>query len=1848
MTNPSIVLPGYQLAEQIYDGSRTLVYRGTRNADEKPVIIKFLRNEYPTFSELVQFRNQYTIAKNLDLLGIVKPLALETYRNGYALVMPDEQAVSLQDWRWGRGDGKTGKREEQLPIADFLKMGIQLADILHGLYQNRVIHKDIKPANILIHQSTKQVKLIDFSISSLLPKETQEIQNPNVLEGTLAYLSPEQTGRMNRGVDYRSDFYSLGVTFYELLKGKLPFNSDDPMELVHCHIAKSPISITSQKIPQTLSDIVMKLMAKNVEDRYQNALGLKYDLEKCLKQWQETGTIEEFELGKRDVRDRFIIPEKLYGREAEVAQLLEAFERISQGSSELSEQPLTPSPSPPVSPPSRSELVLVAGYSGVGKTAVVNEVHKPIVKQRGYFIKGKFDQFNRNIPFSAFVQAFRDLMGQLLSESNTQLEQWKATILSALGENGQVIIDVVPELEQIIGQQPAVTELSGSEAQNRFNRLFSKFVRVFTTKEHPLTIFLDDLQWADSASLSLMKLLMGAKESNYLLTIGAYRDNEVFPAHPLMSALEEIEKAGVAVGTITLTPLTPPHLNQLIADTLNCQAGLAQPLTELVYQKTQGNPFFATQFLKALYEDELIRFDLQIGHWQCDIARVKQLALTDDVVEFMSLQLQKLPQTTQNILKLAACIGNQFDLETLAVVSEQGEAEAATALWRALQEGLVLPQSEVYKFYQSQERDPCRDLPTVTRASSISPEDAVPRTKTALPTQSPHYKFLHDRVQQAAYSLIKAEEKQTTHLKIGQLLLENATEAEREEKIFDIVNQLNISTSLIESESERDRLAQLNLLAGHKAKASTAYAAAKNYLEIGINLLSSNCWQDQYSLTLNLYKSVAETAFLNGHFEAMQQWISTIIENSKTLLDRIEVYETLIYARIAQKEPLEGVKIGVQVLNQLGIKLPENPAEEDIQQAIKDTTACLPAQGIESLAQLPQMRDPKTLAAMKISFALAPAAYVSGSPIFLLNALAEIRNSIAYGNAPTSAAAYAHYGIILCGIMNDIESGYQFGKLALELSGKSNNKALNAKIAMIFGSFIWPWKIPWGNTLNLLQSGYTYGLDSGSLELAAFCRSFEAQSAYFMGQELSELASKCSIYTEQVRQIQQELNITLMEQLHQTILNLQGQSDDPCILVGDVANEIELIPQYQETNNPLALYGVYLHKAILCYLFDRYSEALDCIETASNYIGGVTAQVVIPVSYFYNSLIRLAIAATAPEEERKVHLEMVAANQNKIENWKQHAPQNFQHKYDLVEAEKYRMLGEKMKAMEFYDLAISGAKTNKYLQEEALANELTAKFYLDWGKEKIAQAYMIEAYYCYARWGAKAKTDQLESIYPQFLAPILQQQQPQFDPDSTLTWNATQTITRQSSTKASSTLDFTTALKASQAISEEIQLDSLLSTLMQVVIENAGADKGALILLESGDWVVRAMATLKASSEGDCTIHTVLSCPMEESEEIPSTLVRYVSRTRELLVINDVAADKSFAGDSYFIVQSPQSLMCAPIVRQGRVIGILYLENQSAKESFTRDRVEVLNLLCAQAAISLENAQLYQQARQALTDLQTAQLQLVQNEKMATLGNLVAGVAHEINNPLSFIGGNVDAAKDYIADLFEIIQGYQNELPQTSSELEELLEDLDLEFIEEDLPKLIASMSVGVERIRNISTSLRTFSRADSTEKTAFNLHDGIDSTILILKYRLKANEQRPEIEILKDYGELPEVQCFPGQLNQVFMNLLANAIDAFEEFNIGRSYAEIEANSNQIIIRTEPIEGDSGVIIRIADNGKGMSEEVQKKVFEHLFTTKGVGKGTGLGLSISRQIVEEKHEGKLICTSQLSKGTEFAIYLPL
>ena len=1518
----SVHLAGYCLHEQLHQGPRTTVYRAvsSKSVEAQPVIIKLLMAEHPSDQELLQFQHQYKVIKNLEIPGIVRPLELLPYQRGYALVMEDCDSVSLAQYR----------TRHALALGQILHIGVQLAEILHGLHQQHVIHKDINPANIVIHPVTHQVKLIDFGIASVLSREIQDTLSPELLEGTLAYLSPEQTGRMNRGIDYRTDFYALGVTLYELLTDTLPFTGNDAMELVYSHLTQvaTPIHQVNPKVPEPISQIVAKLMAKNVEDRYRSALGLKNDLENCLKQWENAGVISEFEIGQRDLSDRLLIPEKLYGREREVKALLDAFDRVSHGG---------------------AELFLIAGFSGIGKTAVVNEVQKPIARQRGSFIQGKYDQFNRNIPLSAFVQALRNLMGQLLARSDEQLTRWKAEILSALGENGQVLVEVIPELENVIGKQPPALELSGSAAQQRFNALFQKFIGVLATPEHPLVLFLDDLQWADSASLELLAVLMD--RNKFLMIVGAYRDNEVTTIHPLMLAVTELTSAGAAINTVTLQPLSLADVGQLLADTLCCDlrnaadhsSSLIEPLTDLVHQKTQGNPFFISQFLKALYQDGSIQLDPETGRWQCDIDQAR-FTHADDVVELVSSQLQKLPTAALDILKLASCIGATFDLSTLAITAQHSSEKTAATLWAAVQEGFVIPTVESYRL--------------LTQSAADGPSNSH---KTS-------YRFLHDRVQQAAYSLIPDSQRQAVHLSIGRLLLNNPA-LKQEEVLFEIVNHLNEGSALIDQPQERESLAQLNLSAGRKAKASNANRSANAYFEQGIQLLPTNSWAELYDLTLALHEEISNTSLLNSDFEQVKKWNSVVCQQVRTLLDTVKVQQNCIFAANVQGRFPEALDIGLSFLRALGVEFPAQPTQTEVGEAFARTRSLWIENPISSLLDLPLLNDPELIAQMEVLTVLSPAAYVTNQSLLALLNFKQIEISIQFGNCPASVFAYADHGAILCGVIGDLGHGYRFGELALDLRERLNLVSFKCRSEFIVNYCIKHWKESLSNIVLTLKDAFQNGIETGGGEHASLNAIAYCSYAYYQGQTLTELLPTIQTFEKIFLEQKHLHNLSFQGIHHQAVINLVGSSLHPERLTGEVFNAEIMLPLMQAKKAYSVMCKWYVNQIILYYLFDKYDEAADTCAVAAQYLESCSATFESVLYTWYDALIQLSRYPSADSKERQIISQQVQAQQDKLQRWAAFAPTNHQHRWELVAAEKSRVEGNLLEAIEYYDRAIASTKANGFIQDEALANELAAKFYLAWEKEKFAALHMQEAYYCYKRWGASAKANDLENRYPELLSPIILAGQ----------HFSGQRSTSCSARNSSASLDLAMLSKASQAIFGEIELNSLLKTLLTITLENAGADRGALIL--QTDLGLQIWALLDSEQPEKIEQTTFKQTPVELSEDVAISVVNLVKNSLEPVILACAREGNRFADDRHLLLHQPQSVLCSPILHQGKLLGIIYLENRQTGNVFTPERLEVLTILCSQAAIALENARLFQAEQEKAQSLKSSLDQLQQSEQ---------------------------------------------------------------------------------------------------------------------------------------------------------------------------------------------------------------------------------------------------------------------------
>ncbi len=1492
-----------QVVAQIYQSANSIVYRSISLIDRQPTILKLLKPGYPTPTELTRYKQEYEIVRSLQIEGVVKAYDLQKYQNTLVMCLEDFGGESLD----------VLLNSSNFTLSEFLDIAIKIAEILSQIHAANIIHKDLNPSNLVFNPTTGQLKIIDFGISTVFTRENTPIKHPNLLEGTLAYMSPEQTGRMNRSLDYRTDLYSLGATFYQLLTQRLPFETTDALELVHCHLARQAIPPHQlvPEIPLTVSNLVMKLLAKTAEERYQSAWGLKVDLEECQRQLQDTGKIADFSLAERDLSGNFQIPQKLYGREREIDTLLAAFARVASPDQER--VPAGKNAGATV------EMMLVSGYSGIGKSALVQEIYKPITQQRGYFIAGKFDQLQRNIPYSAIAQAFKLLVRQLLSESAAQLAQWRSKILAAVGTNGQMIIDVIPEVEMIIGVQ-AVGQLELTEQQHRFNLVFKNFVRVFCQAEHPLVIFLDDLQWADLASLKWIESIVSDDLIQYLFLIGAYRDNEVSPIHPLSIVIESLINEGANISKITLAPLNLEEISHLIADTLAWDLLVVRPLAELVIAKTLGNPFFVNEFLKALHRDELLFFDYQQGSWQWDINTIAQRDIADNVVNLTIDNLKKLPELTQHSLRLAACVGNSFDLNTLSIIGEKSLSETFATLLPAIDRGVILPTSEL---------------------AAVGLE-AIDARLLIL-----NFKFRHDRVQQAAYTLIDDRHKQSVHLQIGRLLLIDTPIEKRSEKVFDIVVHLNQSQELIVDESERIALVKLNLEAGQRARDSAAYMSAKSYFQIGINCLPTLLQIDDTSFLL--HKKLAEVEYLTGNLDKAEELMISNLSKAKSILEKADIYKSLVILYAMSAKFQSAIFAASEGLKLLGIQVPQSNLQAAIDLEILSIQQHLRDRDISSSIDLPLMNIPDKIAAVQILGAMDSAAYLIDDSLYHWVASKQVNIFFEYGNIAESVKGYSDFGVATISILGDYQAAYQFGLLALKLSDRFNDRAQKCKIS-IHNYWLTCWVKPLASLDAFYWDGYNAGLISGELLYAGYNLVYAILSQFHQGINLQKIDKKIANTLPFLQKTKNQLSLDLIFVFRITISNLLGISQDRLDFKSERIIELQNSEAYNPTINIASICYYYIFKSQTLYLYQEYGLALDCSLAAEQISSSIVGQYLVSEHNFYYSLILIALSTDSAAQQQ--YWDRLAVNQKKMKIWADNCPENFLHKYLLVAAEMARISGKWLEAMDLYDRAIAAAREHEFVQNEALANELAGKFWVERGKEEFAQLYLKKARQGYQIWGAKRKVADLDERYPQWLSTTA----PEVHTNAIIISHGT-----------SESIDLAAVIKASQAISSEIALDKLLETLMKIAIENAGAQTGFLLspIGLDGDlrWVIEAEGI---ADEDDITIGRQV--PVDAAQSMLSTaIVNYVARTQESVVLNDATNAGQFTRDPYILATQPKSILCTPLLvggvagneQRGKLRGILYLENNSTSGAFTPDRLEVLKLLSAQAAISLQNAQLY-------------------------------------------------------------------------------------------------------------------------------------------------------------------------------------------------------------------------------------------------------------------------------------------------
>lgn len=1849
-------ISGYQIRELLFESARSVIYRATREADALPVILKCLNREYPSPGEITRFRREYEIGLKLSGHGGIRVLGFERFGNSHAMVEEDFGGKTLEAFLTFRS----------VSLEEGLSLAIRITQTLGRIHGQQVIHKDINPSNILYNPETDSLCFMDYGVSTELSREHQAILNPNVLEGTLVCMAPEQTGRMGRAVDYRSDFYALGATFYFMFTGRFPFESEDPLELVHSHIAKMPLPphTLNPEIPEAVSAVILKLMAKMAEDRYQSVSGIVADLQNCLSQWQTKKRIDAFLPGGEDLFERFEISQKLYGRSEALGKARDMFS----------------------DPYQRTGILLVSGPAGMGKSSLVREIRKHGLEKGGAFIEGKFDPLKRSVPYAPLLEALRNLMLTLLTEKEEVLGIWRKKLLEALGNNACVMTDVLPELVWLIGSQPSAPELSASETRNRFCHVFQGFLRALIREGQPLFIFLDDMQWADSASLSLLEYLMTGAGIRHLFFIVAYRDKDVDETHALSAVLEKIRKAGVRVEAVALGPLSPASVEQLLADTLHCEKEEVRPLAERCLEKTRGNPFFLNQFLETLHLENLLVFDRENRHWVWDLFGIEGLGMTDNVIDLMVARLGKLPEETQEILQLAACIGAAFDLEVLSIVREKSLAQTFSELWPALKAGLVMATG---------------DLPGPL-TGTVLPVEGLSHEREGV---SSRYRFLHDRVQQAAGSMIPEIYKKAVHVRVGRLLRTSLSPEGQEERLFEIVNHFNLGRDCPDAVGEGEGLSALNLAAGRRARASAAFDAASDYFQQGIFWLPDAPWEKQYALALDLYTAAAEAFYLTGHYGDMEAMARIVTENARSLLDQTGVVITRMHACTAGNQPLKTIEIALSFLKDLGVKLPSDPSAPHLFVGLLQTRYLLAGRSMEALLALPAMNDPAKEAAIRIMTMLGPTAYLVMPRLSPLLSFRRITLLLKHGLSREAPYVFAGYGFILCGVMGDMEKGNDFGRLARKLVEKLHAVEVEGRVTFVCNAFIRHWKEPLDGTLEELAQASRICLDRGDFEFAALAAVVCCLHFYAAGKPLQMVAQQMEQYHAITSGIRQSMSLGIIEIYYQTVLTLMGQeSKKDGLLPGECGGGE---PVFSEGRDSTTLFHAYLNHSVRAYFSGDLVCALDNVTAAEKYLAGARSTFAVPFFYFYDCLIRLGRVPFLSGSDKRRSLRKVAANQKKMKKWAGHAPMNHLHRWHLVEAERCRIRKKILQAMGHYREAIGLARANGFLQDEALANELYAEFLMAEGDEKPAALYMKEAHYAYTLWGASIRIEAMERRHPGLLAGLAV-------PERRLGWITS--ISSSSLDTGGEALDLMSIVKISQALSGEVDYTELLKKIMGHLIENAGAQQGALILKDGDRLMVEALVA--ADSE---PLVFPDGLALEACNALVPSIVHYTARTGRELVLENASGEGIFAHDTQVLYKKLLSLLCMPILQQGKLTGLLYLENNGAKGVFTQDRVQILNILCAQAAISIENARLYRKLHESEKKYRGIFEHVAVGIFQATLGGRIL----TINPAMATICGYAsmeealemhrDAATQYVnpekrsefVGLLEkhgMVRNFETEMYRKNGDtmqvslsagliydasqnplyIQGILEDVtarkeaeafriakeSAEAASQAKSRFLADMSheirtpmnaiLGmadllwetpldreqmrfVDIIRNAGESLihlindiLDLSKVEAgkleLESIAFNLADMVETVCEVLA--LKVHEK--QIEFLCDlHPDLPrQVVGDPTRLRQVLTNLIGNALKFTDS---GEILVEVREES-----RGERLE----IHFAVRDSGIGISEEAQGRLFQDFqqadaATTRKYG-GTGLGLAICKKLVEAMG-GRLWVESEPGRGSTFA-----
>ena len=1673
------------------------LYRGARDAGS-PILVVELQERTASAEAVQRLEWEYALRAELDPAWAARPVALIRDHGRISLGLEDPGGEPL--------DQLCG---QAWPIAVFLQIAISLAAALRGVHDRGLVHRDINPANILVDVAGAGVRLTGFGIATRASRERIGPDPPETIAGTLAYMAPEQTGRMNRSTDSRSDLYGLGATFYELLTGAPPFTASDPMELIHCHIAQQPAPPNARvaAIPAQLSVIVLKLLAKTPEDRYQTAAGLEADLRRCLALYEAHGRIDPFALGARDVPDRLVIPEKLYGRDAEVETLLAAFEQVATLGG--------------------TGVVLLSGDSGAGKSSVVNELHDALAARRGLFASGKFDQYMRDIPYATLAQAFQGLVRSLLGRSEVELRRWRQALKDALGSNGQLIVNLVPELELVIGKQAQLGDLPAQDARLRFQMVFRRFLGVFASEAHPFVLFMDDLQWLDAATLDLLEHLATHPDLKGLLLIGAYRTGKVGPSPEQSRAIEAIRASKAEVSELALAPLSIEDVAQLVSDTLRCERERALPLAQLLHEKTAGNPFFAVQFLTSLAEESLLGFDSGASEWRWDLDRIRAKSYSDNVVDLMTEKLGRLSGPAREALKDLAGLGAAADVATLALVHGRTEEVIHGVLGEAADAGLIIRQGDAYT-------------------------------------------FLHDRIQQAAYLLIPEERRAEAHARIGRALLGGLGEADLSDRLFDVVSQLNRGADRLAEGEEKIQAAALNLQAGRRAKASAAYAAASSYLAVGTALLGHTGWDRQHDLLFQLQFEQAECEFLRGNSDAAEPLVDALNEHATSKPDLAAACFLKVKLYVVKSEHAVAAACALSCLESLGITIPADPTQDQMLAEFDDMWRAFSGRPIESLLDLPLMSDPDLLAGMHLLWHTIDATGLWDNLACVLRCR-MVTLSLRHGVSGASAVACAYLADQLGALFGRYSDGYRFAQVACDLVARHGFAAYEADVHLAMG-FAALWTQPFGTVLDYVRSACRITTEAGDVTRVCYCHPLIVGIRLHQGDPLEAVWRESETGSDfaQAAGFREIADLIVGQQ--RFIADMQGRT-----ATFSTFNDA----QFDQDAFEAALKGrhmttpYWMSKLNARFLSADYGQALAASEMVDPLsLSGPGAALVRLQFCFYTALTLAALAEDAADDVRAEWRERLEVHRAQLHELARINPSTFGDKHALVAAEIARIDGRDAEAMGLYEQAIQSAHEHGFVQYEALAYEVAARFYAARGIESVAQAYLRAARRGYLRWGAEGKVRQLEQLHP------------------TLREASIPSPPRGALGAPIEQLDAETVLKASQALSGEIWLPELIRKLMRITLEHAGAERGLLVLLRGEEPKIQAAAVTGHDGVEVAVVERGVT-----ASDLPLSMLHYVIRAREGVVLDDAAIPNPYREDGYVLRQGVRSVLCLPIVNQANLVGALYLENTLTPYAFTADRVAVLKMLASQAAISLENARLFADAQQAQADLAHA-------SRVNTMGELTAALAHEVNQPLTAAVANANATLRFLS----------GETPN----------------LEEAREAARAIIGAG-ERAADIVSRTRDLFKKRVPKPELLDVDALLRGTLVLLES--EARRHSISIDMRLAQGSTT-VMGDRVQLQQVIMNLVVNAIDAMKGLESARELAI-----------TSRARDDGRIEVTISDTGVGLPAKGADRIFETFFTTKA--DGTGMGLSICRSIVQA-HGGRLWAEPNTPNGAIFRFVLPM